>query len=176
MPSPDRELLGRATDLLLDEADCLDRHRWDDWLALYEDDCLFWLPAWDDDDALTSDPDSQLSLIYMEGKPRLAERVWRIQSGLSSSLLRMPRTTHLVTNVRLTGRERAAPADKYGDCVEVTANFHTNAFKHDEKRVDFFFGRYEYRLRPRGETFGIASKKVIVNNDIIPRQLDIFSV
>ena len=164
----DTQLLAQVTDCLLEEAACLDQRRWDDWLALYEDDCVFWLPAWDDDDVLNEDPDTQLSLIYLEGKPRLDERIWRIRSGLSSSLLRMPRVTHLVTNVRVAGRD--------GDCVLVTANFQVNAFKHDEKRVDFFFGAYEYALRPRGAGFGIRRKKIVINNDIIPRQLDVFSV
>ena len=164
----DTQLLAQVTDCLLEEAACLDQRRWDDWLALYEDDCVFWLPAWDDDDVLNEDPDTQLSLIYLEGKPRLDERIWRIRSGLSSSLLRMPRVTHLVTNVRVAGRD--------GDCVLVTANFQVNAFKHDEKRVDFFFGAYEYALRPRGAGFGIRRKKIVINNDIIPRQLAVFSV
>jgi 3-phenylpropionate/cinnamic acid dioxygenase small subunit len=156
----DIQLLAEATDVLLQEAACLDQRRWDDWLALYEDDCVFWLPAWDDDDVLNEDPDTQLSLIYLEGKERLEERVWRIRSGLSSSLLRMPRVTHLVTNFRLVGQR----------------DFQTNAFKHDEKRVDFFFGTYQYALRPRAGGFGIAYKKVVINNDVIPRQLDVFSV
>lgn len=164
----DVQLLAAVSDCLLEEAACLDQRRWDDWLALYEDDCVFWLPAWDDDDVLNEDPDTQLSLLYLEGKPRLDERIWRIRSGLSSSLLRMPRVTHLVTNVRMAGRD--------GDCVLVTANFQTNAFKHDEKRVDFFFGTYEYTLRPRSAGFGIRRKKIVINNDIIPRQLDVFSV
>jgi len=164
----DTQLLAQVTDCLLEEAACLDQRRWDDWLALYEDDCVFWLPAWDDDDVLNEDPDTQLSLIYLEGKPRLDERIWRIRSGLSSSLLRMPRVTHLVTNVRVAGRD--------GDCVLVSANFQTNAFKHDEKRVDFFFGTYDYALRARGAGFGIRRKKIVINNDIIPRQLDVFSV
>ncbi len=164
----DVQLLAVVSDCLLEEAACLDQRRWDDWLALYEDDCVFWLPAWDDDDVLNEDPDTQLSLIYLEGKPRLDERIWRIRSGLSSSLLRMPRITHLVTNVRVAGRDR--------DCVLASANFQTNAFKHDEKRVDFFFGSYQYALRPRGAGFGIVRKKIVINNDIIPRQLDVFSV
>ena len=155
-------------DCLLGGGDWLDQGRWDDWLARYEDDCVFWLPAWDDDDVLNEDPDTQLSLIYLEGKARLEERVWRIRSGLSSSLLRMPRVTHLVTNVRLAGVRDG--------CQLVSANFQTDAFKHDEKRVDFFFGTYRYALRRRAEGFGIVHKKVVINNDIIPRQLDVFSV
>ncbi len=164
----DVQLLARVTDCLLDEAACLDQRRWDDWLALYDEDCVFWVPAWDDDDVLTEDPEAQLSLIFLHGRPRLDERVWRIRSGLSSSLLRMPRTTHMVSNVRLAGQD--------GECLLATANFQVNAFKHDEKRVDFFFGHYAYALSPRGDGFGIRSKKIVINNDIIPRQLDVFSV
>ena len=80
----------------------------------------------------------------------------------------MPRVTHLVTNVRLAGARDG--------CQLVSANFQTDAFKHDEKRVDFFFGTYRYALRRRAEGFGIVHKKVVINNDIIPRQLDVFSV
>jgi len=166
--SIDVQLLAEAADFLLEEAACLDQRRWDDWLALYETDCVFWLPAWDDDDVLNEDPDTQLSLIYLDGKERLEERIWRIRSGLSSSLLRMPRVTHLVTSVRLAGQRDGLQL--------VTANFQTNAFKHDEKRVDFFFGTYQYALRRRAQGFGIVHKKVVVNNDVIPRQLDVFSV
>ncbi|HBP77531.1 MAG TPA: benzoate 1,2-dioxygenase small subunit, partial [Halomonas sp.] len=38
------------------EARLLDDREWDDWLALYHKDALFWMPAWDDDDQLTRDP------------------------------------------------------------------------------------------------------------------------
>lgn len=42
--------------------------------------------------------------------------------------------------------------------------------------MDFFFGTYQHALRRRAEGFGIVHKKVVVNNDVIPRQLDVFSV
>ncbi len=164
----DAELLVAVTDFLLEEADCIDQRRWHDWLALYEPDCVFWVPAWDDDDVLTSDPDGELSLIYLDDHDRMAERIWRIESGQSASLARMPRLCHLVSNIRVQSDA--------GDTLFITANFQTDAFKHEEKRVDFFFGRYEYQLRRREPGFGIVLKKAIIYNDIIPRQLDIFSV
>jgi 3-phenylpropionate/cinnamic acid dioxygenase small subunit len=164
----DVQLLAEVTEFLYEEAACLDQRRWDDWLALYEEDCVYWVPAWHDDESYTQDPDTQLSLIYLQGKERLGERIWRIRSGLSSSLLRMPRVTHLVSTVRLAGERDG--------CLLVTANFHADAFKLDEKRADYFFGSYHYALRRRADGFGIVQKKIIVNNDVIPRQLDVFSV
>lgn len=155
-------------DLLLEEADAIDQRRWDDWLALYEEDATYYAPAWEDDDDLTTDPHNEISLIYCGSRDRLADRVWRIKSGLSSSLLRMPRTCHIVSNIRV--------AEPGREMIKATANFHTDTFRHEEKRAHAFFGRYLYDLRRRGDRLTIQNKKIIVYNDIIPRQMDIFNV
>ena len=46
------------------EARLLDDRQWDDWLTCYAPDASYWMPAWDDNDAITEDPQSQISLIY----------------------------------------------------------------------------------------------------------------
>ncbi|MCA3648485.1 MAG: benzoate 1,2-dioxygenase small subunit, partial [Methylobacterium sp.] len=46
------------------EARCLDDRDWDGWLAHYAPNATFHMPAWDDDDLLTEDPQSEISLIY----------------------------------------------------------------------------------------------------------------
>lgn len=155
-------------ELLLEEADAIDQRRWDDWLDLYEEDAVYYAPAWEGDNDLTSDPLREISLIYCGNKQRLADRVWRIRSNLSSSLARMPRTCHLVTNIRVAVSDEGS--------VAVTANFHTNTFKHEEKESTAFFGRYQYQLKRQGEKLTIRHKKIIVYNDIIPRQMDIFNI
>jgi benzoate/toluate 1,2-dioxygenase beta subunit len=50
--------------VLYREARLLDERRWDDWLACYAEDVTYWMPAWDDDDQLTDDHESQISLMY----------------------------------------------------------------------------------------------------------------
>jgi benzoate/toluate 1,2-dioxygenase subunit beta len=155
-------------ELLLEEADAVDQRRWDDWLALFEADAVYYAPAWEDDDDLTSDPHNEISLIFCGNRERLEDRIWRIRSGLSSSLARMPRTCHLVTNIRL--------GEITDQSVAVTANFRTETFKHEEKRADAFFGRYQYHLKRSGDALTIQNKKIIVYNDIIPRQMDIFNI
>ena len=155
-------------ELLLEEADAVDQRRWDDWLALFEEDAVYYAPAWEDDDDLTSDPHNEISLIFCGTRERLEDRIWRIRSGLSSSLARMPRTCHLVTNIRL--------GEITDRSVAVTANFRAETFKHEEKRADAFFGRYQYDLKRSGDVLTIQNKKIIVYNDIIPRQMDIFNI
>ena len=166
--TPDPALKEAATELLLEEADRLDEQRWRDWLELYEEDAVYWAPAWDDDHELVTDPHTSLSLIYAGNRERLEDRVWRIESGLSSSLLRLPRTRHFVTNIRV--REVSAEA------LTVTANFQVNTFKHEERRTDFFFGHYRYRLSRGAQGLRIREKYIVVCNDVIPRQMDVFNV
>ncbi len=168
MTDDGRALREAVIELLLEEADAIDQRRWDDWLELYEEDAVYYAPAWEGDDDLTNDPHREISLIYCGNRQRLADRVWRIRSNLSSSLARMPRTCHLVTNIRV--------ATSHRENVSVTANFHTNTFKHEEKESTAFFGRYQYQLKRNGEKLTIREKKIIVYNDIIPRQMDIFNI
>jgi len=38
--------LAAGVELVHREARLLDEQRWDDWLALYAEDCEYWMPAW----------------------------------------------------------------------------------------------------------------------------------
>ena len=69
------------TGVLVEEAACLDEQRWDDWLALFTEDAVLWAPAWDAEHRLTTDPQSEVSLFYVEGRPALSDRVWRWSRG-----------------------------------------------------------------------------------------------
>jgi benzoate/toluate 1,2-dioxygenase subunit beta len=164
----DVELREAAVELLLEEADRLDERRWRDWLELYEEEAVYWAPAWDDDHVLIDDPHTALSLIYCGSRERLEDRVWRMESGLSSSLLRLPRTRHFVTNIRVRD---ATPGQ-----VTVTANFQVNTYKHEERHTDMFFGHYRYQLGRHADGLRIREKYIVVCNDVIPRQMDVFNV
>ena len=166
--SPDTMLTELVTKLLFDEADCLDERRWRDWLYLYDEGAVFWAPSWHDDETLIDNPRSEISLIYCGSKEIIEERVWRIESGMSSSLLRLPRTRHLVTNIRVHRTD--------GDEVAATANYQVNTYKLEEQRTDMFFGQYRYRLVRSGSGLKIREKYIVVCNDLIPRQMDVFNV
>src|SRR5829696_3246469 len=87
----------QARELVAREAQLLDARAWDDWLALYAEDAQFWVPTWRDEHQLTEDPSRELSFIFLQGRVRLAERVFRITSGRSAASNPLPRTNHLVT-------------------------------------------------------------------------------
>ena len=88
----DRVLPRHIQAFLYAEARALDEKRWADWLACYAADAEFWMPSWDDDDRLTTDPQNEVSLIYYADKQGLEDRVFRIQTERSSAT--MPDTAH----------------------------------------------------------------------------------
>jgi 3-phenylpropionate/cinnamic acid dioxygenase small subunit len=162
----DSELLVRCTELLYHEAACLDRQRWSEWLELFTEDVEFWIPAWDAEHELTSDPRTEISLMYYDSRAGLEDRVWRIRSGLSSASTLLPRTCHLITNVRIDS--------VVGERVHLSANWLVQSFK--EQQSHAHYGFYEYVLCREGDQLRIAKKKIIVLNDVIPGALDIYSV
>ena len=83
------------------EARLLDDRQWDEWLDLYSESVEYWMPAWDDDDRLTEDPHSQISLIDYPNRNGLEDRVFRIKTERSGASTPEPRTNHAVQNVEV---------------------------------------------------------------------------
>lgn len=152
--------------LLHREARYLDRRDWDAWLDLYTEDAEFWIPMWDSEHELTSDPQSELSLMYYPDRSGLEDRVFRLRTDASSASKPLPRTCHLITNIEV----EATPGG-----AEVLANWQTVSYRH--KKTYSFTGYYEYGLvrGPRGQ-WCIARKKIVVINDLILDILDFYSV
>lgn len=157
-----------AAALLYREALALDRGEWDNWLALFTDDAVFWMPAWRDELTPTADPDRELSLIYYAGRAMLEDRVWRVRSGLSVASLPRPRVVHGVTNILV---ERAE-----GDEAEVSSSFTVHLYDKRSERTHVFFGRYEHGLRRVDGDWRIARKKILLLNDTIPTVVDFYSI
>jgi benzoate/toluate 1,2-dioxygenase subunit beta len=155
-----------AEDLLYREARLLDERRFDEWLAMYAEDVVFWMPAWKDETTPTSDPDSELSLIYYEGKQNLTDRIWRLNSGLSNASEIPVRVAHIIGNVIV---ESAGE----GGAVILSA---FTAHHHDPRtdRTHVFFGHYRHVFRREGDGWLIAAKKILLMNDCIPTVADLY--
>lgn len=148
------------------EARHLDDREWDAWLAHYAPEVEFWMPAWDDDDKLTEDPQSEISLIYYANRDGLEDRVFRIKTERSSASLPETRTNHMLTNVEVLA-ERA-------DAVDVRYNFHTLA--HRYKVTDHFFGTVYVTLTQRDGGWLITRKKIVLKSDYIRQVIDIYHI
>ncbi|WP_136065784.1 benzoate 1,2-dioxygenase small subunit [Modicisalibacter radicis] len=149
------------------EARLLDDRAWDEWLECYSKDVTFWMPAWDDDDRLTTDPQREISLIYYPNREGLEDRVYRIKTERSGATsIPEPRTTHQVSNLEVLGQE--------GDKVELRFNWHT--LSHRYQQTNQFFGTSFYTLDVSGDKPLIEKKVVILNNDYIHQVIDVYHV
>ena len=133
------------------EADLMDEHRYDEWLALWTDDALYWVPSGGDD----IDPKREISLIY-DDRVRLQVRITRLKSGFAHAQEPKSRMRRVVSNIVTKEAEN-------GDIV-VFSNFLLIELRRGKQ--DTFAGRTIHRLRPDNGSFRLASKKVLlVNND-----------
>jgi benzoate/toluate 1,2-dioxygenase subunit beta len=149
------------------EARMLDDRDFEGWLECYAPDSEFWMPAWDDDDTLTTDPQREMSLIWYGNRGGLEDRVFRIRTDRSSATsLPEPRTGHNITNVEILNQD--------GDTVELRFNWFTLYFRYD--MVDTYFGTSFYTLDTSGDRPLIKKKKVILKNDYIHHVVDIYHV
>lgn len=158
-----------AAELLYREAGLLDERRWSDWLALFTPDAEYWVPAWRNEDEPTSDPGAELSLIYYRSRAGLEDRISRVQSRHSVASAVLPRTQHVVTNIRVA--EGSGP-----DLLKLHSNWTTQQFLPKEKVVETYFGRQEHDWRRVDGSWRIARKKVLLLNDYLNAKLDFYSL
>ena len=156
-------------DLILREAMYLDEQRWDEWLALYIEDCEYWMPAWKADGTPTTNPQAELSHIYYANRTGLEDRIVRIRSGKSPASTPMPRTVHILGTVLLL----EAPA---ADRLRLRSSWVCHVFFPRSHESHAFFGRSEHELVLRDGDWRIAKKKILLQNDYIPTMLDIYCV
>src|SRR5262245_13577150 len=129
----------------------MDEHAYDEWLALWTDDVLYWVPCNDDD----IDPQRHVSIIY-DNRARLEDRIERLKSNAAYAQEPKSRLRRVVSNVEIEEGEN-------GEII-VYANFSLTELRRSKQ--DTFAGRTIYKLRPEGASFKIATKKVLlVNND-----------
>jgi benzoate/toluate 1,2-dioxygenase beta subunit len=147
----------RIENFLYREARLMDEHAYDEWLALWSDDALYWIPCNEDD----FDPERHVSIVY-ENRARLEDRIARLKSGAAYAQDPKSRLSRVISNVEI--------ADGEGAEVNVRSTFNVTALRRG--RMDIFAGRAIHKLRPEGDNFKIAYKKVLlINNDVVINNL-----
>ncbi len=141
----------RVEQFLYYEARLMDEHRWDEWLALWTEDSLYWVPSNRDE----IDPRREVSLIY-DDWVRLQLRVSRLKSGFAHAQEPKSRMRRLISNIEIDESANG----------EITASSNFMLAELRRGKQDLFAGRSIHRLRTHNGSFKMASKKVLlVNND-----------
>jgi benzoate/toluate 1,2-dioxygenase beta subunit len=124
------------------------------------------MPAWDDDDELTTDPKSEISLIYYPNRSGIEDRVFRIKTERSSASMPEPRTSHNINNIEIL--------EENGDEIKLRFNWSTHCFRY--KVMDTYFGTSFYTLIKNKDSFLITNKKVVLKNDYIRQVIDVYHI
>src|SRR5216683_5355373 len=147
----------KVENFLYREARLMDQHAYDEWLALWTDDAIYWVPCNEDD----FDPERHVSIVY-ENKARLEDRIARLKSGAAYAQDPKTRLSRVVSNMEIE--------DENDNEVIVRSTFNVTALRRG--RMDTFAGRAVHKLRMEGESFKLAYKKVLlINNDVVIHNL-----
>jgi benzoate/toluate 1,2-dioxygenase beta subunit len=107
--------------LLEREARLLDEGRFEDWLALYADECVVWVPAAE----RPGDPRREVT-VFFDDRQRLEDRIFRLRTGKAWSQVPPSRTVRLVSNVEVY---------RAGNELMVRSNLLLNEFRAGETRT-----------------------------------------
>ena len=108
--------------LLEREARLLDQLRYDDWLAMYASECVYWVPSTPN----AGDPRREIAIMF-DDRRRLEDRIYRMRTGFAWSQAPASRTVRLVSNVEVFSTAR-------DDARMVRSNFLISEFWGDETR------------------------------------------
>ncbi len=153
--------LCEAEAILYEEAELLDSMQLDQWLRLFTDDGLYWIPL---DDTL---PPEQCASIVRDNTLRREERVYHLLNTRFPSQSPPSRTLHMIANVRI-----GAIAD--GEIV-----LRSNQTIHEVRTGDYrqtglgqmtmLVARVEHTFRFVGCVPRIACKKIMLLNRDMPQ-------
>jgi 3-phenylpropionate/cinnamic acid dioxygenase small subunit len=158
--------LGAVEQFLYREAMLLDDKRWAEWLALYSEDCFYWVPSV----VGQKDPVDTISL-YAEDRMRLEMRIIRVTHPHAYSQDFPTRMSHVVGNVMLDpegGSGSDGGLAPKADLV-VRSTVHILEFRKEEQRL--FGGTVRHWLRRAGDDFRIVMKRIDLINCDAPMEV-----
>ena len=128
------------------EARLLDQLRYDDWLAMFAAECIYWVPS----TPHAGDPRREIAVMF-DDRRRLEDRVYRLRTGFAWSQAPQSRTVRLITNVEVF-------ATRGDDARMLRSNFLISEFWDKETRT--LTGWAGHRVVRSGDGWKIAAKQV----------------
>ena len=149
------ELKIQIEEFLYRQAEILDDKRWDEWLNLFTEDGIYWVPVTEDQ---TADKADGVPNIFYEDLDLMRVRAKRVSHPRAWSQKPPHRTLHVVSNVMVESQDQ-----KSGDLV-VRSKFHMTEFRRDNVRA--FAGKYRHELKRTKDGYRIHRQRVdLVNSE-----------
>ncbi|MBV8736892.1 MAG: 3-phenylpropionate/cinnamic acid dioxygenase subunit beta [Alphaproteobacteria bacterium] len=160
-------LKAEIEDFLYHEAELLDERRYEDWLKLAADDIRYWMPMrrnvkFGEQQREFTRADHDINW-FDEGRETLERRVRQIMTGIHWAEEPVSRITHIVSNVQLLEAIPSVDA-----AAEVLAKCRFLIYRNRvETETDILVGKREDRLRRVGESWQIARRKIILDQNVL---------
>ncbi len=138
------------------EARLLDEKNWEEWLTCYDEDCPFWMPSWDDDGELISNPQRR----------GLEDRIFRIETERSSATIPDTRTAHNLSNIELL--------ENNDGIVTVRFNWINKSYRYHETNT--YWGYSQYKIDMTQNRPKILDKYVVLKDDYVHQIMDVYHV
>ena len=87
------------------EARLLDQLDFDEWLAMYAPECIYWVPGTPD----AGDPRREIAISF-DDRRRMEDRIYRLRTGYAWSQAPKSRTVRMISNVEVFAARAGAPA------------------------------------------------------------------
>jgi len=146
-----------VADFLYREARLADEARYAEWLALWTDDGVYWVPATTEPDP---DPERQLSHVY-DNRARVETRVKLLQTGVRYSQEPASRMRRLVSNIEV---EAADGGELVAGSNFLLAELAVQA----GRELHWWAGRATHRLRRVDGQLRMSRKTVVLVNAAEP--------
>ncbi len=151
---------------LFREVRLLSERRYEEWLDLLTDDIRYWMPAREtvggQPDAVSGDGEMAF---FDDDKEFLASRIERLRSSLAHAEQPPSRLRYFVSNVEI---EELGEGE-----FDVRCNLLVYQSRLERTEVSYV-GRREDRLLRVDQSWRIASRKVILDQTLVPRSISIF--
>jgi 3-phenylpropionate/cinnamic acid dioxygenase small subunit len=152
------EALHRAVaDFLYREARLADEARYAEWLALWTDDGVYWVPATTDPNA---DPERHLSHIY-DNRGRIETRVKLLQTGVRHSQEPASRMRRVISNIEVEEADR-------GELAAGSNFLLAELAVQAGRELHWWAGRATHRLRRVDGQLRMSRKTVVLVNAAEP--------
>jgi benzoate/toluate 1,2-dioxygenase beta subunit len=149
-----------VAEFLFHEAALLDARRWHDWLLLFAEGGMYWVPLAHGQ----TDPIGHASLFYEDALLREV-RARRLDEKRAWSQQPVTQAARIVGNIRLL-------PEQDGDTV-VASTFHMLEWRRRDQRM--LGGQYTHRLRRAAEGFRIVLKRVdLIDCEAVQDTLETF--
>jgi 3-phenylpropionate/cinnamic acid dioxygenase small subunit len=144
-----REVQYEAEQFLYRQSELLDSKKWQDWIDLFADDGIYWMPP----DASYKTWDGQPA-IFAEDKNLMTVRMNRVLHPDAWSQRPLWGTNHVVSNVVIEKETK--------DAVVVRSRFHMMELRRDDVR--HFAGSYRHELKKTKDGYRIKLQRVDMTN------------